>query len=70
MNIYFIISCPNYNGKGHLTRVSSLANRLKNSRNSLSLYIISKNLRYKEIVSIKHFSKKKNIKKIFRIIYR
>lgn len=63
MNISFVISCPIYYGKGHLTRVSSLANRLKKRRNLLSLYIISKNLRPKEIESIKYFHKKNILKK-------
>ena len=71
MNISFIISCPIHNGKGHLTRVSSLANQLNNKSNLLSLYIISKNLRLKEIASIKYFNKKKyykNIPNYFQII--
>ena len=63
MNISFIISCPIHNGKGHLTRVSSLANQLNNKSNLLSLYIISKNLRLKEIASIKYFNKKKILQK-------
>ena len=50
-------------GKDILLIISSLANQLNNKSNLLSLYIISKNLRLKEIASIKYFNTKKILQK-------
>ncbi len=67
MNISVIISCPIYNGKGHLTRVLSLASKINKKENQLTLYIVSKYLNNKELMLIKYFHKKNIIKEYSEI---